>query len=172
LQDEAKRAVAECTYSTLVTAGATIGFSLTGPIGASLGSAFGAMLGMEARAAIGYSINDPNLRNQVTAISTFQFLMAGLSIVLALPMGTFVAGLTEIAIEGTGAVEEGWIERWLETAISQGDEGLANFGAKVVGKAEVKEYATNPHFDCSGALELLLTGSSFAQDHEQNWRSY
>jgi hypothetical protein len=130
------------------------------------------MLGMEARAAIGYSINDPNLRNQVTAISTSQFLMAGLSIVLALPMGTFVAGLTEIAIEGTGAVEEGWIERWLETAISQGDEGLANFGAKVVGKAEVKEYATNPHFDCSGALELLLTGSSFAQDHEQNWRSY
>jgi hypothetical protein len=169
LQDEAKRAVAECTYSTLVTAGAIIGFSLTGPIGASLGSAFGAMLGMEARAAIGYSINDPNLRNQVTAISTFQFLMAGLSIVLALPMGTFVAGLTEIAIEGTGTVEEGWIERWLETAISQGDEGLAKFGAKVV---EVKEFSTNPHFDSSGALELLLTGSSFAQDHEQNWRSY
>ncbi|KAG2017102.1 hypothetical protein GB937_005699 [Aspergillus fischeri] len=68
------------------------------------------------------------------AISTFQFLMAGLSVVLALPMKTFVAGLTEIAIEGTGTLEEGWIERWLEAAISQGDEGLAKYGAKVVGK--------------------------------------
>ncbi|GIC88157.1 uncharacterized protein Aud_004548 [Aspergillus udagawae] len=130
--DEAKRAVAECTYSTLVTAGAIVGFALTGPIGASIGSAFGSMLGLGARAAIGCSINDPNLRNQVTTISTFQILMVGVSVALALPIGMITAGLTEALEEGL--FEDGIIARALETAISKGDENLGKFGLQIIFK--------------------------------------
>ncbi|GFF22961.1 hypothetical protein IFM46972_00516 [Aspergillus udagawae] len=153
--DEAKRAVAECTYSTLVTAGAIVGFALTGPIGASIGSAFGSMLGLGARAAIGCSINDPNLRNQVTTISTFQILMVGVSVALALPIGMITAGLTEALEEGL--FEDGIIARALETAISKGDENLGKFGLQSVGIDEVKAYITHPLFDQSCySLVLLL----------------
>ncbi|KAF4200936.1 hypothetical protein CNMCM8927_002286 [Aspergillus lentulus] len=136
-EDEAKRAVAECTYSTLVTAGAIIGFALTGPIGASIGSAFGTMLGLEARAGIGLSIKDPNMRNQVASISVFQMLGAVASLALALPIDMVVAGLTEALTEG--AFEEGLIQRALQTAISKGDEALGIYGLKSVGLDEVKE---------------------------------
>ncbi|KAL5049524.1 hypothetical protein BDW71DRAFT_204780 [Aspergillus fruticulosus] len=136
-EDEAKRAVAECTYSTLITAGAVIGCALTGPIGASIGSAYGTMLGLEARAAIGLSINDPTMRNQVTSISLFSLIAAGASLALALPINMVVGGLTEVLTEGV--FEEGLVQRALQTAISKGDEALGMFGLKTVGLDEVKK---------------------------------
>jgi hypothetical protein len=63
LQDEAKRAIAECTYSTLITASAVISFTLTRLISASIRSAFSTMLGLEARAAISFLINNLKIRN-------------------------------------------------------------------------------------------------------------
>ncbi|GKZ25952.1 hypothetical protein AbraCBS73388_001764 [Aspergillus brasiliensis] len=135
--DEAKRAVAECTYSTLITAGAVVGFALTGPIGASIGSAFGTMLGLEAKAGIGLSINDPKMRNQVASISVWQMLTQVALIALALPMDMVVAGLTEGLTEGV--FEDGIVDRALQTAISRGDEKLSVYGLKTVGKDEAKE---------------------------------
>jgi hypothetical protein len=130
--------MAECTYSTLITAGAIAGFALTGPIGAAMGSAFGAMVGLEAKAGIGLSINDPEMRNQVTSISVFQVLSIVASLAMAVPIEMVVTGFTEALTEGV--IEDGLIGRALQSAITRGDGALGVYGLKTVGLDEVKKY--------------------------------
>jgi hypothetical protein len=136
-QDEAKRALAECTYSTLITAGAIAGFAFTGPIGAAMGSAFGAMVGLEAKAGIGLSINDPQMRNQVTSISVWQVLSIVASLAMAVPIDMVISGLMDALAEGV--FEDGLLARAWQQAISEGDGALGKYGLKTVGADEAKK---------------------------------
>jgi flagellar biosynthesis/type III secretory pathway protein FliH len=139
-EDEAKRALAECTYSTLITAGAIAGFAFTGPIGAAMGSAFGAMVGLEAKAGIGLSINDPQMRNQVTSISVWQVLSIVASLAMAVPIDMVISGLMDALAEGV--FEDGLLARAWQQAISEGDGALGKYGLKTVGADEAKKILT------------------------------
>jgi hypothetical protein len=115
-QDEAKRAAAECTYSTIVLGASIAGATLGGPIGAALGSSIAALAAPYVKSAIAETISDPRMRKQLTGVSVYNLLMGEVFAIAGIGIGQIgselsaflVEDLTEAGIEDVYAEMIGW----------------------------------------------------------------
>ncbi|KAH8700736.1 hypothetical protein BGW36DRAFT_374871 [Talaromyces proteolyticus] len=97
--DEAVRAAAECTYSTIVMGAALVGGALFGPVGAAVASAVAGYAGMYAKAAIGQHIGNPAMRNEVTAITVYRVLTTELFLIAGVGIGEMSVAFSDLLAE-------------------------------------------------------------------------
>ncbi|KAJ5907557.1 hypothetical protein N7495_000239 [Penicillium taxi] len=97
--DEAVRACAECTYATICLAATLVGSALLGPVGAAVASAVAGYAAMYVKAAIGRSISDPAMRNEVTAITVYRVLMNELFIIAGAGIGEMSGAFSDLIVD-------------------------------------------------------------------------
>ncbi|KKZ63122.1 hypothetical protein EMCG_02499 [[Emmonsia] crescens] len=97
--DEALRAAAVCTYSTFVMAAAFAAAAFTGPVGVAVAASIAGFAGTMARSAIGSFIGDPDMRNEVTAITIYRVLTQELFIIAGAGLGAASGAFSELMAE-------------------------------------------------------------------------
>ncbi|KAL2837622.1 hypothetical protein BJX68DRAFT_249659 [Aspergillus pseudodeflectus] len=121
-EDEAKRAAAECTYSTMVLAASIAGGTLGGPLGAALGSAIATVAGKYVEAAIAETIEDPTLRAPLTGVSIYNILVSEVFIIAGVGIGEISSQFGQLLTDEL--TEEGFSELFSKMAGQLGKKGL------------------------------------------------
>ncbi|KAJ5907814.1 hypothetical protein N7495_000496 [Penicillium taxi] len=163
--DEAMRAVAECTYATIILAASMVGGVLLGPVGAAVASAVAGYAGMYAKAAIGRCISNPDMRNEVTAITVYRVLMAELFLIAGSGIGEFSGAFSDLLVEELMA--EGFDDLVATMAGMMGKKGL-----KTMTKADMKMYdSSTALFDISTDVRLICRIIENLMDAIRNGKS-
>ncbi|KAF4236305.1 hypothetical protein CNMCM8980_002949 [Aspergillus fumigatiaffinis] len=98
-EDEALKAVAECTYSTVVLAASLAGGFIGGPLGAAVGTAVAAAAAPYVKAAIAQGISDPTMRAELTGVSIFKILTEEVFIIAGVGVAEISSAFEELLTE-------------------------------------------------------------------------
>ncbi|KAL5042427.1 hypothetical protein BDW71DRAFT_211184 [Aspergillus fruticulosus] len=130
-EDEALKAVAECTYSTVVLAATLAGSFLGGPLGAAVGSAVAAAAAPFMEAAIAQGISDPTMRSELTAVSIYKILTQEVFIIAGVGIGEISGAFGKLLTDEL--TEEGF-----ESLFSDMGGQLGKKGLKALTKKQMK----------------------------------
>jgi len=152
-QDQAVRALAKCTYYTIVVGAGTLGAVFGGPVGAAIGAAFATPLAIVAESAIAQNIDNDEMRKKYAEISVERFITETLINGLAFGAGAYV-----------GAVIGTWVGAQVGAAGYEALVSAASFlsgrTGNLITREALTEYVNILACETKLTLWVLLTGCS------------
>jgi hypothetical protein len=150
--NDAKRAAADATYSTIITSAAILASVFTGPIGIAIGSALATPLAIVSEDKIASTIQDPAIRDTFPAETLDRFL--------SLTFVNFIAAGTGPYLGAWAGEQAGTLfaDESVDGVTAQVGEVVAKTGGRQVGSEGVKEYIID--FSCKCKYDLTMCASS------------